>query len=111
MEDDLSLRLMASAPFPGSVPTHNFELQLMEVLRTQCLPPHQIFRGFRVRPVDLERLDHAVVAVTQGLLDKLDRSELEGVIAHELSHIGNRDILLATVVTVLVGRSFISIPL
>ncbi|MDA3840369.1 MAG: M48 family metallopeptidase [Patescibacteria group bacterium] len=47
--------------------------------------------------------EHAVVAVTTGLLEKLDRSELEGVIAHELSHIGNRDILLATVVTVLVG--------
>lgn len=47
--------------------------------------------------------DHAVVAVTRGLLDKLDRSELEGVIAHELSHIGNRDILLQTVVVVLVG--------
>lgn len=47
--------------------------------------------------------DHAVVAVTSGLLQKLDRSELEGVIAHELSHIGNRDILLATVVVVLVG--------
>jgi len=47
--------------------------------------------------------EHAVVAVTKGLIQKLDRSELEGVIAHELSHIGNRDILLATVVTVLVG--------
>lgn len=46
---------------------------------------------------------HAVVAVTSGLLQKLDRSELEGVIAHELSHIGNRDILLATVIVVLVG--------
>ncbi len=47
--------------------------------------------------------NHAVVAVTSGLLQKLDRSELEGVIAHELSHIGNRDILLGTVVVVLVG--------
>ncbi|MCD4694172.1 M48 family metallopeptidase [bacterium] len=47
--------------------------------------------------------EHAVVAVTSGLLQKLERNELEGVIAHELSHIGNRDILLATVVTVLVG--------
>src|SRR3989339_40417 len=46
---------------------------------------------------------HAVVAVTSGLLEKLERSELEGVIAHELSHIGNRDILHATVVTILVG--------
>ncbi len=47
--------------------------------------------------------ENAVVAVTKGLLAKLDRSELEGVIAHELSHIGNRDILLQTVVVILVG--------
>lgn len=47
--------------------------------------------------------EHAVIAVTSGLLSKLDRSELEGVVAHELSHIGNRDILLSTVVVVLVG--------
>jgi len=47
--------------------------------------------------------EHAVIAVTSGLLMKLERSELEGVIAHELSHVGNRDILLATIVTVLVG--------
>jgi len=47
--------------------------------------------------------EHAVIAVTRGLLEKLDRSELEGVLAHELSHIGNRDILLQTVVVILVG--------
>ncbi|MFC1802218.1 M48 family metallopeptidase [Patescibacteria group bacterium] len=47
--------------------------------------------------------EHAVVAVTSGLLEILDRSELEGVIAHELSHIGNRDILISTVIVVLVG--------
>jgi heat shock protein HtpX len=46
---------------------------------------------------------HAVVAVTTGLLEILDKNELEGVIAHELSHIGNKDILLSTVVVVLVG--------
>lgn len=47
--------------------------------------------------------DHAVVAVTTGLLGILDKTELEGVIAHELSHVGNRDMLLSTVVVVLVG--------
>ncbi len=47
--------------------------------------------------------EHAVIAVTKGLLERLDRSELEGVIAHELSHIGNRDILISTIVTVMVG--------
>ncbi len=51
--------------------------------------------------------DHAVVAVTTGLLAMLEKNELEGVIAHELSHIGNRDMLLSTVVVVLVG--FVSI--
>ncbi len=51
--------------------------------------------------------EHATVAVTTGLLNILNKTELEGVIAHELSHIGNKDILLSTVVVVLVG--FISI--
>src|SRR3989344_4296388 len=51
--------------------------------------------------------EHAVVCVTTGLLRILEKNELEGVIAHELSHIGNRDMLLSTVVVVLVG--FISI--
>ncbi|HCC60131.1 MAG: zinc metalloprotease HtpX [Candidatus Staskawiczbacteria bacterium RIFOXYC1_FULL_37_43] len=46
---------------------------------------------------------HAVVAVTQGLLQRLDKTELEGVIAHELSHIGNKDMLLSTIVAVLAG--------
>ena len=46
---------------------------------------------------------HASIAVTRGLLDKLDRGELEGVIAHELSHIGNRDIRVMLLVTILVG--------
>jgi heat shock protein HtpX len=47
--------------------------------------------------------EHAVVAVTTGLLGLLERTELEGVIAHELSHIGNRDMLVSTVAVVLVG--------
>ncbi|MFZ2303467.1 MAG: M48 family metallopeptidase [Minisyncoccia bacterium] len=47
--------------------------------------------------------DHAAVAATTGLLAILNKTELEGVIAHELSHIGNRDTLIGTVVVVLVG--------
>lgn len=47
--------------------------------------------------------EHAVIAVTTGLLGMMNRSELEGVLAHELSHIGNRDILVMTVAVVLVG--------
>jgi len=46
---------------------------------------------------------HASVAVTTGLLERLNKSELQGVIAHEMSHVGNRDILVMTVVAVLVS--------
>lgn len=46
---------------------------------------------------------HAVVAVTTGLLSMMTRAELEGVIAHELSHIKNRDMLVMTVAVVLAG--------
>ena len=47
--------------------------------------------------------EHAVIALTTGIVEKLEKPELEGVIAHELSHIGNRDMLLSTVIVVLVG--------
>lgn len=46
---------------------------------------------------------HAVVAITTGLRSKLTKQELEGVMAHELAHIGNYDIRIATIVVVLVG--------
>lgn len=47
--------------------------------------------------------EHAIICVTTGLLEKLEYYELEGVIAHELSHIKNYDILLSAIVTVMVG--------
>jgi len=46
---------------------------------------------------------HASIVVTRGLIDKLDRTEVEGVIAHEMSHVVNRDIRVMLLVTVLVG--------
>jgi heat shock protein HtpX len=49
--------------------------------------------------------EHASVAVTSGLLEKLDRDELQGVIAHEMSHVGNFDIRYAMLVGVLVGTT------
>ena len=47
--------------------------------------------------------NHSVVAVTTGLLSIMNKTELEGVVAHEMSHIGNKDMLLSTVAVVLVG--------
>src|SRR5437870_11160401 len=46
---------------------------------------------------------HAAVAVTTGLLEKMNRIELEGVLAHELSHVKNYDILVSTLAVTLVG--------
>ncbi len=47
--------------------------------------------------------DNAIIAVTRGLLKRLNRQEIEGVIAHEMAHINNYDVLLATVAVVLAG--------
>ena len=47
--------------------------------------------------------DHAVVAVTQGLLNLMNREEIEGVLAHELGHVKNRDILIGTVAATMAG--------
>jgi heat shock protein HtpX len=47
--------------------------------------------------------EHAVIAVTTGLLSLMNKTELEGVISHEMSHIGNKDMLVSTVAVVLVG--------
>ncbi|KKS13684.1 zinc metalloprotease HtpX [Candidatus Daviesbacteria bacterium RIFOXYD1_FULL_41_10] len=46
---------------------------------------------------------HSAIALTSGIIQKLSKQELEGVIAHELSHVGNRDTLLMSVVSILVG--------
>jgi len=47
--------------------------------------------------------NHSAIVITRGLVEKLDKTELEGVLAHELSHIGNRDSLLMTVAVILAG--------
>src|SRR4030095_8217962 len=46
---------------------------------------------------------HAVVAVTEGIMRILDDDELEGVLAHELAHVANRDVLIGTVAATLAG--------
>src|SRR5439155_18226757 len=46
---------------------------------------------------------HASIAVTKGLLESLDREELQGVVAHEMSHIRNLDVRVMTIVAALVG--------
>ena len=85
-------------------------LQLNNVVEGLCiaagLPPPKIYVIEDTAPNAFatgRNPQHSVVAVTTGLLQKLNRTELEGVIAHELSHIKNYDILLQTLTVVMVG--------
>lgn len=89
---------------------HNKNPELYHIVENLCitagLPVPKIYIIPEMQPNAFatgRNAKHAVVAVTQGLLNRLDKSELEGVIAHELSHIGNKDMLLGTVVAILAG--------
>jgi heat shock protein HtpX len=89
---------------------HNQNPELYHIVENLCitagLPLPKIYIIPETQPNAFatgRNAKHAVVAVTQGLLNKLEKKELEGVIAHELSHIGNKDMLLATVVAILAG--------
>lgn len=92
---------------PVSMGTHPELYRIVENLSiTAGLPVPKIYHINEMAPNAFATgrdAKHAVIAVTEGLLRKLDRSELEGVISHELSHIGNRDMLVGTVAVVLVG--------
>jgi len=89
---------------------HNKNQELYHVVENLCitagLPVPKIYIIPEMQPNAFATgrdKKHAVVAVTQGLLNRLNKTELQGVLAHELSHIGNKDMLLSTVVAVLAG--------
>ncbi|MFA6190328.1 MAG: M48 family metallopeptidase [Candidatus Staskawiczbacteria bacterium] len=89
---------------------HNKNPELYHIVENLCitagLPVPKIYIIPEMQPNAFatgRNAKHAVVAVTQGLLNRLDKVELEGVLAHEMSHIGNKDMLLATVVAILAG--------
>ncbi len=89
---------------------HNKNPELYHIVENLCitagLPVPKIYIIPEMQPNAFatgRNAKHAVVAVTQGLLNRLDKIELQGVLAHELSHIGNKDMLLSTVVAILAG--------
>lgn len=89
---------------------HNDNPELYHVVENLCitagLPVPKIYIIPEIQPNAFATgrdKNHAVVAVTQGLLQRLDKTELQGVLAHEMSHIGNKDMLLSTIVAVLAG--------
>ena len=89
---------------------HNQNPELYHVVENLCitagLPMPKIYIIPEMQPNAFATgrdKNHAIICVTQGILQRLDKSELQGVLAHELSHIGNKDMLLSTVVAVLAG--------
>lgn len=105
--DKIVLKISGAKEISGDTETGKYIYRLVENLAiTAGLPTPKIYLIDDSAPNAFATgrdPQHAVVALTSGLVDKLEKRELEGVLAHELSHIGNRDILLGTVVTVLVG--------
>ena len=99
--------LAMSGAKPASRETHLELFRIIENLSITAglpLPRVYVMHGSQINAFATGRNPkHAAIAVTEGALMKLNKTELEGVLAHELSHIGNRDILISTVVVVLAG--------
>jgi heat shock protein HtpX len=97
--DKLAIRSAGARPLqPNELPW--LHQDLAELARRGDMPVPRLYISADAQPNAFatgrnER--HAVVCVTAGLLDTLDRDEVRGVLAHELAHVGNRDILIASV--------------
>ncbi len=103
--DRVAIGMTRSQPLPESKApvvyralrelTHNAGLPMPRVYQMPADQPNAFATG--------RNPDRAVVAVTTGLLNMLDYEELKGVLAHELAHIRNRDILIGTIAAVMAG--------
>jgi heat shock protein HtpX len=99
--------LAASGAQPATEASHP---QLMNVVREMCLAANlPMPKVYTIPDTALNAFatgrdpDHASIAVTEGLLERLDREELQGVVAHELGHVRNYDIRFMLLIGVLVG--------
>jgi len=111
LSDKLVIAMTGARPLDAHNPQHREVARIAENLAiTAGIPLPKLYVIHDASPNAFatgRSPEHAAVAVTSGILNLLDRTELEGVLAHEFSHIGNRDMLVATVAVVLAG--FVSI--
>ncbi len=105
--DSLVISMTGAQPLDLQNPDHREVERIVENLAiTAGLPKPKVYIVHDAAPNAFatgRNPEHAVVAVTSGILAILNRTELEGVLAHELSHVGNRDMLVSTVAVVLAG--------
>jgi heat shock protein HtpX len=105
--DQLVMASLRATPLSADDPEHQ-QLQNIahEVAVASGLPTPRVFVIADPAPNALATgrdPEHASIAVTSGLLEKLDRAQTQGVVAHEMAHIGNRDTRLGVLVAVLIG--------
>jgi len=103
--DKIALAVSGAQPV-----TREQNVRLYRIVENLCitaglpLPRLYVLPGMQINAFATGRnAQHAAVAVTEGALERLNDNELTGVLAHELSHVGNRDILVSTIVVVLAG--------
>ena len=103
--DKLALAMARARPVTEEKAPELYQL-VKELVKEAGLPPPKIYIIDEPAPNAFatgRSPQKAVVALTSGLLERLNREELKGVLAHELSHIGNWDMLVSTVAVILVG--------
>ncbi len=105
--DRIILRMSRARPVSDTEPLHVYLKNTVEGLAIAAgIPPPRLYIMDDTAPNAFatgRNPEHAAIAVTSGLLQKLNRSELEGVLAHEMSHVKNYDILLGSIAVILVG--------
>jgi heat shock protein HtpX len=105
--DKIVLRMTNAKPADPQIPQHMELIRMVENLSiTAGLPMPKVYVVDDPAPNAFatgRNPENAVVAATTGILTILDKNELEGVMAHELAHVGNRDMLVMTVAVVLAG--------
>ncbi len=103
--DKIAIKMARARPLPESQGKDVYD-SLQRLTRNAGLPMPKVYLIPSQQPnafASGRNPSHSVVAVTQGLVNMLNREELEGVLAHELAHIKNRDILIATIAAVMAG--------